>query len=133
MSRVRLLLAWLIMVALPLQGIAAVSMLYCNGAHHMAGQKQSQPTHQVSSSDEHDHSKHSHATAAQAEKLDDTAKGLPDAAHMCGACASCCNGSAIAALEGWPHFAPLPQIGSTEPFVLIYAAPSQLPDKPPRA
>ena len=126
------------MLALPLQGFAAASMLFCGmGAtqgsgtqqlfviaayHHMAGVKGTQ----------HDHSKP--AKAAQAAKQSpDMQKQLPDATHKCGVCASCCSVVAISSFPATVEPPSLPKADLAEPFVLIYAVPSRLPEKPPRA
>lgn len=138
MSRFRLFLAWLIVAAIPLQGLAASSMLFCGmGGHHAPAQVASAQADPVSSADVavagHDHSKHSHAAEGQAKKAGDAAgKKLPDASHKCGVCASCCHSVAIAEFPELVVFAPLPQAELAEPFVLIHARPSQVPDKPPR-
>ncbi len=81
-----------------------------------------------------DHSKSSPADEVQIKKASDsTGKKLPGAAHKCGVCASCCNLAAIAEFPQLVAFAPVPQAELAEPFVLIHARPSQVPDKPPRA
>ena len=63
MSRFRLLLAWLVLAALPLQGFAATSMLLCGleqaGHSHAAAP--------VRGAAAHDHSAHGHATADHAK------------------------------------------------------------------
>jgi hypothetical protein len=130
MSRFRLFLAWLIMVAIPLQGMAAASMLYCGmGAYHGPAQVavQAQAEH-------HDHAQHGHADVTQAKKADAGAdKKAPDSSHKCPVCASCCHGAAIAQFPSLAVLAPAPQAEPAEPFVLIHARPSTVPDKPPRA
>ena len=149
MSRLRLLLAWLIMAAIPLQGLAAASMLFCGtGAHHAPAQqavavkqmKAMQATDEATGA--HDHSKHSHAAAEQPEKSVDTSSitsntstspQLPDASHKCGVCASCCHSLAIAEFPQLVAFAPAPQADLAEPLVLIQAHATPVPDKPPRA
>lgn len=130
MSRFRLFLAWLVLAAIPLQGMAAASMLFCGmGEHHAPAVVAKHDT-----AGEHDHSRHSHAAEVQLEKTaDDAGKKLPDVAHKCPVCASCCNIVAITEFPQLAAFAPLPQAESAEPFVLIHARPSQVPDKPPRA
>lgn len=139
MSRFRLLLAWLVMVAVPLQGLGAASMLFCGmGAHHSPAQTAAAQQEQVLSagnaSDQHDHSKHSHAAEVQVKKTtDDASKKPPETAHKCGVCASCCTSVALAESPQLVAFAPVPQAELAEPFVLIHARPSQVPDKPPRA
>lgn len=141
MSRFRTLLAWLVMAAIPLQGLAAASMLFCGmGAHHAPAQQVVAVTSvsavHVSNeaTGEHDHSKHSHAAAEQPKKSVDTSgTKLPDASHKCGVCASCCHSVAIAEFPQLLAFAAAPQADLVEPFVLIQARPSPVPDKPPRA
>lgn len=139
MSRFRLFLAWLIVAAIPLQGLAASSMLFCGkGQHHAPAQVAAAQADLASSgsvaSAGHDHSKHSHAGEVQAKKTADKAgKQLPGAEHKCAVCASCCNVVAITEFPQLVAFAPAPQAELAEPFVLIHARPSQVPDKPPRA
>lgn len=125
MSRLRTLLAWLVLAAIPLQGLAAASMLYC-GTDAPAAQQQGQTAH-------HEHATHGTGTHGGAAPQADIDKQLPDATHKCGVCASCCTGLAIVAFAPLLIFPSLPQAESAEPFVLIHARPSQVPDKPPRA
>ena len=139
MSCVRVLLAWLLMAAIPLQGLAAASMLYCGmGAHHGA-QAVLATLHSPTSADSgatkrHDHSQHGHAAAGEGKKVaDDVKQKLPDAAHKCGVCASCCHSLAITEFPQTVVFAPLPQAELAEPFVLIHTRPTLVPDRPPRA
>jgi hypothetical protein len=140
MSRFRSLLVWLVMAAIPLQGLAAASMLFCGmGAHHAPAQQAAaapsvHASHAESASGSHDHSKHSHDAEVQADKTQDASGGkLPDASHKCGVCASCCSSVAIAEFPQLVAFAPAPQAELAEPFLLILARPSPVPDKPPRA
>jgi hypothetical protein len=130
MSRFRLFLAWLVLAAIPLQGLAAASMLFCGmGEHHAAA-----AVAKHDGAGEHDHSQHSHATEGELEQATvDTGKNLPDTSHKCPVCASCCSSVAITEFPQLAAFEPLPQAESAEPFVLIHARPSQVPDKPPRA
>lgn len=137
MSRFRLFLAWLIVAAIPLQGLAAASMLFCGPNHGpapMAAVQHEQHVHDGAAPAQHDHSKHVDAGEVQAKKAGDSAgTTLPDASHTCGACASCCHSVAIAQFPELVAFAPVPQAELAEPFVLIHTRPSQVPDKPPRA
>ena len=132
MVRFRLVLAWLVMFAIPLQGIAATTMLFCAGgpAHHHA-QLQSAPHH--ASGAEHDHATHQHAQA-KAGDVDSPAATmqLPAQTHKCGVCASCCHSVAIA--EGFHPltFAALPQTDPPESFVPVHSRPAVVLDKPPR-
>jgi hypothetical protein len=138
LSRLRLLLAWLVMAALPLQGFAAATMAFCDGAHHertpWAGETVPLAHAVDARGAPHDQSGHSHAAHAQAFDDDGATQAAhPDANHKCGVCASCCHSIALAEIPQWPALAPLPQAGLSEPVLLIHAAPSALPDKPPRA
>lgn len=141
MSRFRLLLAWLVMAAIPLQGLAAASMLYCGmGAHHSSGEavtlvQDSEVSVFLNEPSGHDHAQHNSPVGeVQLTKTaDESGKTLPDAAHKCGVCASCCHSLAITEFPQTVVFSPLPQAELAEPFVLIQVRPSLVPDKPPRA
>lgn len=139
MSCFRVLLAWLVMAAIPLQGLAAASMLYCGmGAHH-GSEAVVATVHSPASPDRgvearHDHSKHGHGVPVEARTIvDDGQPRLPDAAHKCGVCASCCHSVALTEFPQTVVFTPLPQAEPAEPFVLIHARASLVPDRPPRA
>ena len=125
MSRLRLLFAWLVLAALPLQGFAAASMLFC-GAGLETKVQSSAPS-------QHDHGAHSHAEALKVEKSTGAGAQLPDASHTCGVCASCCHSAAITQTPRVLEMASLPQTAAAEPFVRMHARPSPVPDKPPRA
>lgn len=134
MSVLRLLVAWLIMAAVPLQGFAAASMSFCKGDHHAAAS--SQPAEPgPARTGEHDHASHPHGVEAQVVKPagQSVDAELPDAAHKCGVCASCCHVLAIAQYAHVPLFSPVPQAESAEPFRLILTTPASVLDKPPRA
>lgn len=142
MSRLRTIVAWLVMATLPLQGLAAASMLFCgmaaHDAHPQLATDLSHASHastvHVATTVEHDHSLHGHAQAQPAAKHGNSSgTKLPDASHKCGVCASCCHGVAIAEHPQRVAFAPAPQADLIEPLVLIQARPSPVPDKPPRA
>jgi hypothetical protein len=125
MSRLRFLLAWLIMLAIPVQGLAAATMAFCVAEHQVA-----HAGHAPANAD-HDHSAHSHGTGSTAHAAADQSV-LPDANHKCGVCASCCHGVALTQAHPWPELVPLERAGLIEPFVRIHPAPSARPDKPPR-
>jgi hypothetical protein len=140
MSRLRTIVAWLVMATIPLQGLAAVSMLFCGmGAHHASSEQgtevsQAPALHVAAAAVAHEHANHSHAEAQPGNTRADTSGAqLPDASHKCGVCASCCHSVAIAEYPQLVAFAPAPQADLIEPFVLIQARPSPVPDKPPRA
>lgn len=140
MSRFRLFLALLIVAAIPLQGLAASSMLFCGmGAYHATAQVFAAQVVDLASggtvaSASHDYSEHSHAGDVQVKKsADNPDKKLPGFEHKCAVCASCCNIVAITEFPLLVVLPPMPQADLAEPFVLIHARPSQVPDKPPRA
>ena len=64
MSLLRLLVVWLVMAVLPLQGIAAGSMLFCGQAAHPAASQQAG----------HDHASHDHAHAGHGQTAHDVAQ-----------------------------------------------------------
>lgn len=138
MQRFRHLLLCLMMLALPLQGFAAASMLYCGmGAGHdaKAAQMEMRSSHH-SMADvmvmPHDHEKQD-ATAQIAKQSPDSQKQLPNSSHKCGVCAACCSVIAIADFPQTAEARSSPKADLAEPFVLIHAVPSRLPEKPPRA
>lgn len=141
MSRFRLFLAWLIVAAIPLQGVAAASMLFCGpGPQHASAQvaatQHGKLLGAVDAKSAHDHAEHGHDAEVQFKAKnsgEDGSKKLPDITHKCGICASCCHSVAIAEFPQLVAFAPVPQAELDEPIVLIHARPSPVPDKPPRA
>jgi hypothetical protein len=100
---VRTAFVWLMAVALPLQGLAAATMLNCGPAHHrMAALMASQPSSPEVAA--HDHSAHAHhmAVAPDASSDESAADGAAapsqwdQAAKLkCSACAACCSAAAL--------------------------------------
>lgn len=138
MSRFRLFLAWLMLAALPLQGWAAASMLYCGPAQRAAVQAKEQVP--VTASHHELHAGHHDMSAGQHAQhhMDDSATGdtgaAPDTSgHTCGVCAACCHGVALAQTQQWATALPPPAVHIAEPLVAVVARPSPVPDKPPRA
>lgn len=128
------LLAWIIVFAIPLEGLAAASMLFCGQGtgHHGQAAGHQHPA----GTPAHDHAQHQPevqpAIDLGAVKLGD-GKSVPDLMHKCSVCASCCNAVAIpqAALLVPPD---LPSQSSTgEPLTVVHSRPLLVPDKPPRA
>ncbi|MEP7099163.1 MAG: hypothetical protein ABI781_01555 [Burkholderiales bacterium] len=112
--RIRFLLMCLIALALPVQGIAAATMLHCDHAQHAAATVASNPRHDH----RHDHAAHKAAVAEKAS---------------CSACAACCLGAGITA----PHVVlPAPLAA----FTVLHAAAEPawvgtilaVPKRPPR-
>lgn len=141
MSLLRLVIAWLVMAALPLQGLAAASMLFCDQATHATASQQVG----------HDHASHGHAQAGHDRDAQDhhgpadaeaspsadpgehAAGSLVDDGHGCPICASCCN---LVAASETPTLmadasppAGLPAQGDAR----VSTRHEPQPDKPPRA
>lgn len=138
MIRLRSLFIWLVVLALPLQGLAAVTMVLCGSAPHhtfVAAEVDSAAA-SVASTAGHDHTQHDHAAALSSGD----AGGLPDGLgkttplnHKCGVCASCCHSIAISSSPVTVSAQPLPAADMAEPFVVIHAVPPQALERPPRA
>ncbi len=140
MSIIRLVLAWLLMAALPLPGIAAASMLFCGpSAAHSTATQPAQPS-------SHDHAAHAHdgSSATKAEQsaklgIQQQADGSQDGAAMadegraCPICASCCN---LVALSEAPILSLAGDSPEAQPLqgpARVYTRHAPTPDKPPRA
>lgn len=150
---IRLLLIWLLVLAVPAQGAAAATMVLCGPNHHgggagvamvhaQAGGLSSTSPHDRPHAHPNDHTQHSAAThAAHDHAVADVpavgeasapAQGIHAGQHKCSACASCCSVSAMLS----PVLAvPVPDI---EPTVFSAVVPSveafsaDGPDRPPR-
>jgi len=151
-SRVRILLAFVLALAIPLQGFAAASMLLCGPGHDRRSVSFTAPHHgHADAATQHEHAVHSHAQghgggqqhahttdSAQASTVDAstahdggkaTAKLL---SGKCSLCASCCSGLALLGAPGpvaitATHAAPV-----VEPApILIGIVPPRL-ERPPR-
>jgi hypothetical protein len=138
MLRLRLILAWLVMAALPLQGWAAASMLFCGPAsqaavHSKAHAAKADEGHQGLHAGHHD--MHAAHTQHQADSggAEDGAPPVADSGHTCSVCAACSHGIALAQTPRWPTVSPPPAADIAEPLAAVLARPSPVPDKPPRA
>ena len=128
MQRFRLFLTWLLLAALPLQGLAAASMLYCSpGVPPVQAQVQTGPA----KAQVHEHASHAHPGAELAQTVDG-ANQLPDASHQCGVCSACCHLQAMTELSVLQAFSAAPNTELSEPQLLFQARPLPVPDKPPR-
>lgn len=146
MSIFRLVIAWLVMAALPLQGLAAVSMQFCEQAAHStvanaAGHDHAAHGHGAG----HDDAAHSHdgdvsdkaeqaaSSGGQQAEEPQVGAGLADEGHSCPICASCCNLVALSETPdlGLDGHSPTSQPLQEPSRVITRHAPT--PDKPPRA
>lgn len=125
------------MLALPIQGFAGASMLFCGiGASDTAAivQLESGSNHHQADGSVANHKHAAQAGASQLVKQPpDDQKPWPDAAHKCGVCAACCSVVGIAVFPQTVEVKSSPLADLDEPIVLIRAVPSRLPEKPPRA
>jgi hypothetical protein len=142
MLRFRLILAWLLLAALPLQGWAAATMLFCGPAQRDAVVAKAHSPGQAISHHHMDPANHDMQAAHGQHQADTTgdignghhgAKTVADGSHTCGVCASCCNGVALAQTQHSPSIAVAPRADLAEPLTVVLARPSPVPDKPPRA
>ena len=142
MSRFRLLLAWLVMAALPLQGLAAASMLFCGVDRAVVAQASDDGyvahEHRGSSqASSHDHGAHGHGSQDHAKS--DPGSGKPATGdqdkqgHACPICASCCQVVALGGFEPFPQTSALPSSEPSAPVVRVATRTATVPDKPPRA
>ena len=134
MTRLRSLFVWLLMLALPLQGFAAATMLFCGpGAHRTLIQAQANVPHREANREAHDHATEGHQDATATKQNVDGEHGkLANAGHKGSTCSSYWNTVAIIESPRAIGMAALPQVEYLEPLVLILTAPSRVPEKPPR-
>ena len=132
---------WLLLLALPLQGFAAATMINCGPNHHRMLAASA-----VAATELHDHAMgghHQHTASAAGDVHANAANhaeyGAPSAQHLdkltkfkCSACAACCMGAALptAALA----IASFPAAMTTAVFVSTPHVDflSDGPDRPPR-
>lgn len=143
MPRLRLLLAWLLMAALPLQGMAAASMLFCGSK--AAGQMAQSESHHGHHAVAGEHGSHAHggqsshsqsdATGHADAGMDHVPAGDEGAAqgHSCPICASCSQAQAVGGFDPLPLASPAPATGPVQAAVRVASRALTLPDKPPRA
>jgi hypothetical protein len=133
MVRLRTLLAWFLLAALPLQGFAAATMLLC-GPARMAAVATAKATHQGHGHEGHDHQGHQHAADHQAHAQHGDSDGpSADSSHGCAACAAACHAVGIASDPAPVPLALAPHVPLSEPFLRFDSRPPPVPDKPPRA
>ena len=127
-------LLWLMMLAIPVQGFAAASMLYCGtDPEHHAMQTQSVPESHHESGSKADMHDEIGVAGEQADQAHDMTGKLPNSEHKCGVCASCCNLIAIADVSSSGTAATSPPAHYLEPLAQTYAVPSRLLERPPRS
>ena len=137
----RLLIVWCIAVALPVQGVAGMTMAHCGPGHERMGAAVDATAHRHADP-EAGAAHHQHAGKAVAASLaghasHDMADAPSDpvsdlAQYKCSSCASCCAGSALPpAMLRVPN-AVAAQAVFAEKGVTVAAFASDGPDRPPR-
>lgn len=132
MDRIRILLAWLLLLALPLQGAAAVAMQACGTAG--AAQVASVQPHASHHPDpgHHHHPAEAAAGLVAASDFPDAQADQADAGHACAWCAFC--GHALALHSASPRAGPAAPPGAAPdaPRDALVSLSLPVPDKPPR-
>lgn len=138
---VRLLIVWFIAIALPVQGMAGVSMAHCGSSHERMGAAMEAPHHRHA--DHEAGAAHHHvADAADGAAQPDHGTATPAKAqsgklshlaqYKCSSCASCCAGSALpSAIPRLPEPTAVTAVFAEE-MVTVDAFASDGPDRPPR-
>jgi len=133
---VRLVLTWLLALALPVQGVAAATTAACSTRHVIHAAATAHAASRGIDHGAHDTHRHDAATApandARAQPVHAATKVSDDSVHKCSACASCCLNAVVAtetlAFDTIAHadrFAPLVTTGP-----VAYVTEGQ--ERPPR-
>jgi len=141
-TRLRIAVAMLLLLALPLQGFAAATMLVCGPGHHRTSDESASSlgaTPDDSAIDEHHHdsigASGADSVTAPASVANDGLSVHHFSKHSdstCGACGACCVGAALPkAAPVYAFFAPaiLPSFSVAAPHVRFC---TNGPDRPPR-
>lgn len=137
--RFRIVLTWLLLLALPLQGFAAATMINCGPNHHrMMAVAMAEVTeaHEHATGEQHHHGM---GVAADHHEVASNDGDAPSVHHLdklmkfkCSACAACCMGAAMPTAA--VTFEPLPPAVAPATYVptshVGFVADG--PDKPPR-
>lgn len=131
----RLLIVWFIAIALPVQGMAGLTMAHCAPSHERMGAAAQVIAHQHADQDAGVAHHHNGDTADDAKAAQDPVKSDKMsnlAQYKCSSCASCCAGSALpSAMPRIPQVAAAPAVFAEE-MVSVDAFASDGPDRPPR-
>jgi hypothetical protein len=127
----RILLIWLLALALPAQGVIAATMVFCGPNHHHRASVAA-AAHDAYAAHSHHHDADRHGDAMTADDTVAPDKFAQSVLQKCSVCASCCSTAAICDTVPKPpilkpvaaHFAALAT--HVEPFA------ADGPDRPPR-
>lgn len=97
----RYLLAWMLMLAIPVQGFAASAMLFCAPNHHnIVSAQLPMKVDDASHASTSQHPAHHHVATAQPQSQDDPSSSSSKPVDAkCSACSTCCIGSVIISAE----------------------------------
>ncbi|MGR4867840.1 hypothetical protein ACIPRI_03105 [Variovorax sp. LARHSF232] len=132
MPRLRALLLWVLMLAVPFQGYAAATMVLCALPAQQAGVR-----NDAGPAAAHDHAKHmQHGEMAQQDDAHDSADhdqvAVDATQHKCSTCGSC-HAAALISAPLPDAFHPLPQARLAEPIDARASLAPRALFKPPRA
>ena len=148
---------WLVAIAVPMQGMAAITLLHCGPGHHgaQAAQRHVQALPDVREAAPGDHAAHGHvgqhapdpgkvgepgqrattpdaAETARPGQVNDPVKVAKTTTQKCSACASCCAGLALPSTAVMPPtIDPAREISTLVPYRAVsYFVDG--PERPPR-
>ena len=137
-SFVKTLLIWLLVLALPAQGIAAAAMTFCGSGHHgiasahVAMSAASEHLHRGDSLPVHGSDRGASVAAATIDAASVTEKASQATQQKCSACASCCSlGAMLSTVPVIAAFDPAPTVFTTV-VPIVDAVATDGPDRPPR-
>ncbi len=135
----RVLIVWFIAFALPVQGMAAVTMAHCGPSHERTQKAQAETGHPHSAHAAglpHPHGEAASAASAGLDgasaKINAQADPIELAKYKCSSCAACCAGSALPSVMPRIPVIPSSPAVFTETVVSVDALASGGPDRPPR-
>ncbi|MFT3957036.1 MAG: hypothetical protein QM722_22450 [Piscinibacter sp.] len=137
----RLLTVWFIAIALPVQGIAGVTMAHCGASHErmatavdaagpLHDEHHDTAAHHHDADLGHDAGMHDHAEATPAKAKSAGSSDLGQ--YKCSSCAACCAGAALPAATPRLPQAPGAATLFADAVVTVDAFTSDGPERPPR-
>src|SRR5438034_1074310 len=113
---IRTLLAWLLVLAMPIHGFAAASMIVCGPNHARMAEAAAAATHHHDGA-AHSDADHHHAAGPSSHEQGDDPESLfvKILKLKCSACESCCAMSAVP-VAALPSLSFVPSLGVTIPF-----------------
>jgi hypothetical protein len=131
-ARSRHLILWLLLLALPMQSWAVVTMLHCGSSHQAMAQALLEVPHHPSADQAMHHDQHAAGHAMTSDGPADE-PGLDEvSAFQCSACAACCSGVALLQFPG--VFLKVPSATPSRATLSVPALSffTSGPDRPPR-